>query len=92
MPVVENSVHNANNVNAGKFASSGPWSVLNAGIYSHSSGAGAVPIMAFEGKVASRLRQELKAFLIFPFNLDKRFWENFAASQKRRFSLILFSV
>ena len=33
-------VYNANNVSAGKFAGSEPWSVVNAGIYSHSGGAG----------------------------------------------------
>ena len=53
MPVVVNSVYNANNVNAGKFAASEPWSVVNASIYSHSGGAGAVPVMDFEGKVAT---------------------------------------
>ena len=51
MSVVVSSVYNTNNVNAGKFAGSEPWSVVNAGICSHSSGAGAVPVMDFEGKV-----------------------------------------
>ena len=56
MPVVVNSVYNTNNVNAGKFVGSQPWSVVNAGIYSHSGGAGAVPVMDFEGKVATLVR------------------------------------
>ena len=45
MPVVVSSIYNTNNVNAGEFAGSELWSVLNAGICSHSSGAGAVPVM-----------------------------------------------
>ena len=53
MPVVVNLVYDTNNVNAGKFAGSEPWSVVNAGIYSHSGGAGAVPVMDFEGKVST---------------------------------------
>ena len=46
MPVVVNSVYTTNNVNAGKFARSEPRSVVIAGIYSHSGGVGAVPVMA----------------------------------------------
>ena len=51
-----NSVYNTNNVNAGKFVGSQPWSVVNTGIYSHSGGAGAVPVMDFEGKFATLVR------------------------------------
>ena len=42
------SVHNINNVYAGKFSGSEPRSVVDAGIYSHSGGAGAVPVINFE--------------------------------------------
>ena len=47
MPVTATSVYNRNNVNAGTFAGSEPWSVVNAGagIYFLSCGAGAVPVM-----------------------------------------------
>ena len=45
------SVYNTNNVNAGKLAGSKPWSVVNAGIYSHSGGVGAVPVMHFKEKL-----------------------------------------
>ena len=51
MPVVANSFYNAYNVNAGKFAGSKLWSVVDAGIYSYSGGAGAVPVMNFEEKL-----------------------------------------
>ena len=44
-------VYNTANVNAGKCAGSEPWSVVNAGIYSHSGGAGAVPVINFEEKL-----------------------------------------
>ena len=53
VPVVVNHVYNANNANAGKFDGSESLSVINAGINSHSGGAGAVPVMDFEGKVAT---------------------------------------
>ena len=51
--VATNSVYkyNTNNVNAGKFAGSEPWSVVNAGIISHPGGVGAVPVMDFEEKL-----------------------------------------
>ena len=49
--VVVNPSYNTNHVNAGKITGSGPWSVVNAGIYSHSSGVGAVPVMDFEEKL-----------------------------------------
>ena len=55
MPVLVSSVYNTTKVNAGKFAGSDPWSVVYAGICSHSIGACAVPEMDFEGKVASLL-------------------------------------
>ena len=45
MPVVVNSVHSANHVNAGKITGSEQRSVVDAGIYSHSGGAGVVPVM-----------------------------------------------
>ena len=51
MPVVVNSLYNAYNVNAGKFASSEPRSVIDAGIYSHSGGPGAVPVMNLKEKL-----------------------------------------
>ena len=41
VPVVVNSVYSANNVNAGKIASSEQRSVVDAGIYSHSGSAAA---------------------------------------------------
>ena len=37
-------------VSAGKFASSQPWSVINAEIYSLSGGAGSVPVIICLGK------------------------------------------
>ena len=49
VPVVVNSLYSANNVNAGKMAGSEQGSVIDAGIYSHSGGAGAVPVMIFLG-------------------------------------------
>ena len=52
MPVMVTSVYNTNSINAGKFAVSEPWSVVNAGIYSQSGGDGAMPVIDFEGKVA----------------------------------------
>ena len=51
MPVVVNSDYIANNVNAGKIAGSEQRSVVNAGIYSHSGGAGAVAVMNFGEKL-----------------------------------------
>ena len=51
MPVVVNSVCSANNVNAGKMAGSEQRSVVDAGIYSYSGGAGAVPVMYFGEKL-----------------------------------------
>ena len=51
MPVVVNSFYNTYNVNAGKFAGSEPWSVVDAGIYSHSGGAVVVPVMDFKEKL-----------------------------------------
>ena len=53
-----NHVYNANNVNVGKFAGSEPWLVVNAGIYSHSGSAGAVPVMDFEGKLATLIERQ----------------------------------
>ena len=47
MLIVVNSVYSANNVNAGKIAGSEQRSVVDAGIYSHSGGAVAVPVMKF---------------------------------------------
>ena len=44
-----------NNVNTDKIAGSEPCWVVNPGIYSSSGGAGAVPVMHFERKVASLL-------------------------------------
>ena len=51
MPVVVNSVHSANYVNAGKIAGSEQRSVVDAGIYSHSGGVGPVPGMNFGEKL-----------------------------------------
>ena len=51
VPVVVNLVYSANNVNAGKIAGSEQRSVVDAGIYSHSGGAGAVPVMNFGEKL-----------------------------------------
>ena len=51
VPVVIHLDYNTNNVNAGKIAGSEPWSVVNAGIYLHSSGVGAVPVINFEEKL-----------------------------------------
>ena len=51
MRVVVNSSYNTSNVNSGKIAGSEPWSVVNAGVYSHSSGVCAVPVMGFEEKL-----------------------------------------
>ena len=48
---MRNSVYNAYNVNAGKFAGSEPRSMVDAGVYSHSGGAGVVPVMDFEEKL-----------------------------------------
>ena len=48
-----NSLYKKTNVIAGTFAGSESFSVVNAGIHSHSGGAGAVPVMDFEGKVAT---------------------------------------
>ena len=45
------SVYSANNVNAGKTAGSEQRSVVDAGIYSHSCGAGAVSVMNFWEKL-----------------------------------------
>ena len=53
VPVVVNLVYSANNVNASKIAGSKQRLAVDAaGIYSHSGGAGAVPVMHF-GEVAS---------------------------------------
>ena len=43
-----NSLDATYSVNADKFAGSDPLSVVNAGIYSHSGGAGVVPVMDFQ--------------------------------------------
>ena len=51
MSVVVNSVYNTNNVNAGKFAGSEQRPVVDAGIYSHSGGVCAVPVMNFKEKL-----------------------------------------
>ena len=51
MPVVVNSVYNANHINAGKMAGIEQRSVVDAGIYSHCGGAGAVPVMVFGEKL-----------------------------------------
>ena len=51
MPVVVNSMYNTSNVNAGKFAGSELRSLVNAGIYSHSGGAGAVPVNILKEKL-----------------------------------------
>ena len=51
VPAVVNSVYSANNVNAGKIAGSEQRSVVDAGIYSHSVAAGAVPVMNFWEKL-----------------------------------------
>ena len=48
---MRNSVYNASNVNAGKFAGSEPRSLVDAGVYSHSGGASVVPVMDFEEKL-----------------------------------------
>ena len=40
VPVIVNSVHNTNKLNAGKFGGNGSLSLVNAGIYLHSSGPG----------------------------------------------------
>ena len=52
MPVMVTSVYTANNVNAGKFAGSKPYSMANAGIYLHSGGAG----NGFLGKIVNLFR------------------------------------
>ena len=46
-----NSAYSANNVNACKIAGSEQRSVVTAGIYSHSGGVGAVPVMNFGEKL-----------------------------------------
>ena len=51
VPVVVNSAYSVNNVNAGKIVGSEQRSVVDAGIYSHSGGAGAVPVMNFGEKL-----------------------------------------
>ena len=51
MPAVVNSVYSAHNVNAGKIAGGEQRWVVDAGICSHSGGAGAVPVMKFGEKL-----------------------------------------
>ena len=55
------SVCNTSDVNADKFAGSEPWSVVNAGIYLHSGGAGAVTVMDFEKKLQLYIVQTLRS-------------------------------
>ena len=64
VPVVVNSVYSANNENAGKIAGSEQRSVVDAGIYSHSGGAGAVPVMNFGKSCKSTSHLEWAAFQI----------------------------
>ena len=51
VPVLVISVYSANNVNADKIAGGEQRSVIDADIYSHSGGAGAVPVMTFGEKL-----------------------------------------
>ena len=69
MPVVVNSVYSANNVNAGKMAGIEQRSVVDAGIYSHCGGAGAVPIKDF-GKSCNSTLNPFYPFcisILYPF-------------------------
>ena len=60
-----NSVYSAIKVNAGKVAGSEQRSVVDAGIYSHSGGVGAVPVMNFGAKVATLTQTQLPPKISF---------------------------
>ena len=73
VPVMVKSFYNTTNVNAGKFAGSEPMSVVNAGTYSHSGGAGAVKVIYFEEKLQLYSRGHQTSIFLSFFNHSLRY-------------------